>query len=166
MAQSTFEIKKAGRKWKVGEYRDEWLFRKVFNRKWKAEIAVDVYKTGGGWKDYCARISNEPSHRLEPAHALKLIKKINGEIAKLSPTCKEMTSYAEYLYKTGSDYGVVTITNGDDYFQRVHDTWYANLKKDGRVNIDLGCNGYHLMLTRKTGYGFISFVRSGRTATQ
>lgn len=135
----------------------------MFNRKWKAEIAIDVYKAGGGWKEYCARIREEPDHRPEPTHALELIEKIDGEIIKLSPTCQQITAYAKHLYNTKDYYGVVTVTNGNNYFHRIHDTWYSYSKNGGRVHINLGCNGYHLMLTKETAPDFVGFIKSGRS---
>ena len=85
---------------------DEWVFRRVFNRKWKARIAVEVYKSGGRWKDYCEKINQEPSYRSRPSHAIETISKANEEIIKLSPTCKEITAYGEYLIATEHNYGL------------------------------------------------------------
>ena len=63
MEYESLAIEKVGRKWKVIGSTDEWIFKRFFNRKWKAKIAVEVYKSGGRWKDYCKKINLEPSHR-------------------------------------------------------------------------------------------------------
>ena len=162
MESEFLRIEKIGRKWKVIGSTDEWIFRRVFNRKWKAKIAVEVYKSGGKWKEYCERINQEPSHRSPPSHALDIMQKASEEITKLSPTCEEITAYGEYLYENKTDYGVLTTTTGNDYFQRLHDTWYEHSKYGGRVHIDLGCNGYHLMLTKNTYMDFIDFIKKKR----
>jgi hypothetical protein len=162
MKNKYFELEKTGRKWKVGEYSDEWIFKRTFNRKWKPIAAVEVYKSGGKWKDYCKRISEEPCHRNEPVHVKEVILKANSEIKKLEPTCNEIADYAEHLYANNHDHGIVTLSNGNDYFQKIHDTWYSELKQGGRVNIDLGCKGYHLMLTKDTYQEFVDFVKDKR----
>jgi hypothetical protein len=59
-------------------------------------------------------------------------------------------------------HGTVTEANGEEYFQRIHDTWCQHSKYGGRVHIDLGCNGYHLMLTRETCADFMDFVMERR----
>ena len=82
-----------------------------------------------------------------------------GEIIKLSPTCEEITAYGDHLYETKHDHGVLTITNGNDYFQMVHDTWYSYSKYGGRVHTDLGCNGYHLMFIKEKYMDFIDFIK-------
>ena len=162
MESESLEIEKVGRKWKVVGSTDEWIFRRVFNRKWKAKIAVEVCKSGGKWKEYCKRINQVPSHRLQPSHSIEVMRKANAEITKLSPTCEEISAYGEYLFATNTNYGVVTLTNGNNQFQRLHDSWYAHSKYGGRVHVDLGCNGYHLMLTKNTYMDFIDFVKDMR----
>ena len=164
MEYESFVIEKVGRKWKVVGSADEWIFRRVFNRKWKAKIAVEVYKSGGKWKDYREKINQELSHRSQPYHAIETMRKANEEITKLSPTCEEIAAYGEYLYATSNNYGIVTLTNGNNYFQRLHDTWYEHSKYGGRVHIDLGCNGYHLMFTKNTYMEFIDFIKKRRIA--
>ena len=164
MGDGSLAIEKVGRKWKVIGSTDEWIFKRYFNRKWKAKIAVEVYKSGGRWKDYCEKINLEPSHRSQPSHSIEVMRKAYEEITKLSPTCEEITDYGKFLYETNANYGVVTLTNGNDHFQRLHDTWYSHSKYGGRVHIDLGCNGYHLMLTKNTYIDFIDFVKKRRSA--
>ena len=162
MENNPFRLEKTGRKWRVGEYGEEWLFKRVYNRKWKAEVAIEVYKSGGRWRDYCERLREEPYHRRKPVLAMEAIRKANGKVIKLKPTCEEISAYGEHLYETGNSHGTVTETNGEEYFQRIHDTWYQDSKQGGRVHIDLGCNGYHLMLTWETCADFINFVRERR----
>ena len=162
MKYKEMEIEKVRNKWKVIGSDDEWIFKKIFNRKWKAKIAVEVYKSGGKWKDYCIKINQHPSHRLQPLHAIEIMSRANEEIIKLSPTWEEISDYAEYLFENNKNYGVVTLTNGEDFFQRLHDTWYEHSKYGGRVRIDLGCNGYHLMLTKNTYVDFIDFIKNKR----
>ena len=155
-------IEKVAKKWRIIGSTDEWIFKRFFNRKWKVNIAVEVYESGGKWKDYCEKINQEPSHRSQPSHAIEAMQKANAEITKLSPTCEEITDYGEYLFVTKRNYGVVTLTNGNKYFQRLHDTWYEHSKYGGRVHIDLGCNRYHLMLMKNTYMDFIDFVKKKR----
>jgi hypothetical protein len=95
-----FQLKRTGRNWKVGEYSEEWLFRRVYNRKWKAEIAIEVYMSGGRWRDYCERIREEPYHGREPVHAIGAIRKAHVELMKMSPTCEEISAYGDHLYET------------------------------------------------------------------
>lgn len=166
MENKSLELKKIGRKWKVGEYSDEWIFKRFFNRKWKAIAAVEVYKSGGKWKDYCTRISEEPDHSIQPVHAMEIIEKANREIKELKPDCDEIAAYAEHLYANNQDHGTVTLSNGNNYFQKIHDTWYSAPKQGGRVHIDLGCKGYHLMLTKKTYQDFVDFVKDMRGASK
>ena len=46
MESESLAIEKVGRKWKVIGSTDEWIFRRAFNRKWKAKITVEVYESG------------------------------------------------------------------------------------------------------------------------
>ena len=105
MESESLEIEKEGRKWKVVGSTDEWIFRRVFNRKWKADIAVEVYKSGGKWKEYCQNINQEPYH------AIEAMRKANAEITKLSPTCEEITAYGDYLNGTKTN-GSLWISGG------------------------------------------------------
>lgn len=91
-----------------------------------------------------------------PYHALKIVEKALAEIRKLDPSCEEIEEYGE-----GGGYGTITYTNSDYYFgPLLHNTW--GKKVGGRVHIDLGCDGYHLMLDKHTAWGFIEFVKKMR----
>lgn len=121
-----------------------------------------MYKSGGKWKDYRTRISEKPDHRIEPVHTMKIIEKANSDIRELKHTCDEIAAYAEHLYATNQDHGTITLSNGDNYFQKIHDTWYSAPKQGKRVHIGLGCKGYHLMLTKETYQDFVDFVKEKR----
>ncbi|GBD98136.1 hypothetical protein BMS3Abin07_00144 [bacterium BMS3Abin07] len=84
-----------------------------------------------------------------------------NEIKNLVPTCEEIEEYGE---KNEDYYGVVTITQNEEYFIRddPHNTW--GLKRGGRVHIDIGCCGYHLMLDKRSVWDFISFIKEKRKA--
>ena len=91
-----------------------------------------------------------------PYHALEIVEEALKEIRELSPSCEEIVEYAQ-----GGGYGTVTYTSSDNYFgPRLHDTW--GVKFGGRVHIDIGCIGYHLMLDKRTAWGFVEFIKRKR----
>ena len=40
-------VEKSGRKWMVSGQGDEWVLKKEYPTKWKAELALRVWKEGG-----------------------------------------------------------------------------------------------------------------------
>jgi len=133
-------------------------FRKKFPTKWKAEIAMNVFKEGGRVSDYwekARKISNERPKRM-PDKAIEKVEKSLLEIELIDPTCEEIIEYAK-----NADYGTVTITNNEDYFPpSLHNTW--GNKSGGKVHIDIGCDGYHLMLDQHHSKKFIDFIKNKR----
>ena len=79
-----------------------------------------------------------------------------NEIKALNPTPKEIEKYDD-LY---GGYEVSTITNNNNYFLRLHNTW--GLKRGGRIHIDIGVNQIHLMLDKNTAPEFIDFIKKAR----
>ena len=91
-----------------------------------------------------------------PHKAIKILEGALEEIKALDPTGDEIEKFAE---KAG--YGIVTSTENENYFgPRLHNTW--GVKFGGRVHIDIGCCGYHLMLDKKAVWEFIEFIKSER----
>lgn len=91
-----------------------------------------------------------------PYRALRIVEEAHAEIRKLNPSCEEIEEYGE-----GGGYGTVTYTKSDYCFgPRLHDTW--DVKFGGKVHIDIGCDGYHLMLDKNTVWGFVEFVKRKR----
>ena len=152
------EVVKQGRKWIVTGEGDGWVFRKTFPTKWKAEVAATVFKAGGRWSDYCRAAREEATRRpaVEPVHAVEIVERALDEIRRLDPTCEEIVAYGQQ-----ASYGEVTFSDSKQYFPpRLHDTW--GLKRGGRVHIDMGCSGYHLMLDKHGAAGFIEFIKTRR----
>jgi len=152
------KLVKKGRKWSVEGDGEDWIFNKRFPTKWKAEIALRVFENGGRVSDYWkeARRYAESRPAIEPKHVLKKLESALEEIRELDPTCDEIVEFAK---DTG--YGEVTITKSEYYFgPRLHNTWGE--KQGGRVHIDIGCCGYHLMLDKHTAPAFIEFIRHNR----
>jgi len=91
-----------------------------------------------------------------PSKALAEIEKACEEIKKLQPISDEIVSYAKQ-----ASYGEVTYTKDESYFgPKVHNTW--GKKQRGRVHIDIGSEGYHLMLDRHASLRFIEFIKKVR----
>jgi hypothetical protein len=91
-----------------------------------------------------------------PYKALAEIEKSSTEITELKPTCEEIEAYGENGY-----YGAVTYTGSAGYHKpKIHNTWGE--KRGGRVHIDMGCGGYHLMLDRSFAKDFIDFIKERR----
>jgi hypothetical protein len=159
------KLKKEGRKWVIqGDVNEDdnkgWIFRKKFPTKWKAEIAINVFKEGGRVSDYwekVRKISNERPKRI-PNKAIEKVEKSLLEIGLMDPTCEEIIEYAEI-----AGYGTVTITDNENYFPPRLDNTYGK-KFGGRVHIDVGCGGYHLMLDQYKSKNFIDFIKNKRTS--
>ena len=56
-------IEKSGKKWIVRGQDKGWIFRKVFPRKWKAEVALNVFQEGGRVSDYWKAAREEQERR-------------------------------------------------------------------------------------------------------
>lgn len=82
------------------------------------------------------------------------------EIEALDPTSEEIEEYAQ-----DAGYGVATVSKTDEYFgPSIHDTW--GQKSGGRVHIDIGSGGWHLMLDRFSAFDFIAFIKEKRKKVQ
>lgn len=150
------KIEKKGKKWIVKGDGKEWIYNKTFLTKWKAEVAVEVFKEGGRVSDYWNKLKEINRPIGVPYKALKIINDAFEEINKLNPTCEEIEKYGDQ-----AEYGEVTITESNRYFPpEVHNTWGE--KAPGRVHIDLGCNSVHLMLDKKHVNKFITFIKNCR----
>jgi len=82
-----YETRKKGRKWIVEGKGNGWIFEKTFPAKWKAQIAMKVFKEGGRVSDYWERAREEAPPPREPKRVLKILEKALGEIEQLEPTC-------------------------------------------------------------------------------
>ncbi len=152
------EIIKMGRKYLIKGDEEGWVFNKNFPTKWKAEIALEVFKDGGSVQDYWKRKKHReenPIHR-NPTRAIQILEKALDEIRELGPTCDEIIAFSE----VSSNW---THSRSKSYHSpRLHNTW--GYKKGGRVHIDLGCAGIHVMLTKECVYGFIDFIKDERSS--
>ncbi|TVM00175.1 MAG: hypothetical protein CV087_15355 [Candidatus Brocadia sp. WS118] len=164
------ELVKVGRKWVFKEVGNGWIFNRKFSTEWKAQVALRVFKKGGRISDYWAEVRKVNDKRTirVPHNMLEKMNQSLKEINHLTPTCKDINEYSEYLYSNKKDYGVVTVSNINGIFPpKIHDTWHK--KAGGRVHIDIGCCGYHLMLDKKWVKDFIEFIKNKRkspTATK
>lgn len=150
------KIEKKGKKWIVKGDGKEWIYNKTFLTKWKAEVAVEVFKEGGRVSDYWNKLKEINRPIRGPYKALKIINDAFEEIKKLNPTCEEIEKYGDQ-----AEHGEVTITDSKRYFPpKVHNTY--GKKAPGRVHIDLGYNGVHLMLDKKHVNKFITFIKNHR----
>jgi len=153
------KIVKDGRKWAIRGEGEGWIFNRKFPTKWKAEIALEVFKEGGKVSDYWKRAREKAPPRREPWRVRERLEKALAEIKRLDPTCEEIEEYGK-----NAGYGVVTFTESEEYFgPRLHDTW--GVKSGGRVHIDIGCCGYHLMLDKNYAEYFIQFIKDKRKAS-
>ncbi len=151
------KVVKKGRKWFIEGNGNGWIFNRSFPTKWKAEIALEVFKEGGRVSDYYWRIKEKAPPKRKPWRVIKKLEILCEKIKELRPTCDEIVEFAENI----ADYGQVTYTDDDNYFgPRVHDTWLKKL--GGRVHIDIGCRGYHLMLDKNVVETFIDFIENRR----
>lgn len=152
------KLVKEGRKWIIEGDGEGWIFNKRFPSKWKAEIALKVFKNGGRVSDYWkeARRYAESRPIIEPKHVPKRLERSLEEIRSLDPTCDEIVEFGK-----DAGYGIVTITEDEDYYEpHLHNTW--GRKYRGRVHIDIGCRGYHLMLDKNIASAFIEFIKRKR----
>ena len=149
-------IVKVGRKWLIQGEGSGWIFNKKFPTKWKAEVALEVFKKGGRVSDYWKKQRECAPPSRESSKALALVTKALEEIKNLDPTCEEIEEYGK-----NAGYGVVTSAKSENYFgPRLHNSWGD--KQGGRVHIDIGCCGYHLMLDKNHANDFISFIKGKR----
>ncbi len=154
------EIIKMGRKYVIKGDGDGWAFNKTFPTKWKAEIAMEVFKDGGTIQDYWKRKKFREENPIikTPTKVIQILEKALGEINELGPTCDEIVEFSEDFYDS-------TRTNSKNYFgPSLHNTW--GYKTGGRVHIDIGCDGVHLMLTKDTVYAFIDFIKDKRRSSK
>ena len=95
--RKTMKLVKKGRKWIVEGDGEGWIFNKRFPTKWKAEIALKVFKKGGRVSDYWkeARRYAESRPSIEPKHVLKKLERSLEEIRSLDPTCDEVVEFAK-----------------------------------------------------------------------
>ena len=152
------KLVKKGRKWIVEGDGEGWIFNKRFPTKWKAEIALRAFENGVRVSDYWkeARRYAESRPAIEPKHVLKKLESALEEIRELDPTCDEIEEFGK-----DAGYGIVTITEDEDYYEpHLHNTW--GRKYRGRVHIDIGCRGYHLMLGEHVAPAFIEFIKRKR----
>jgi len=151
-------VEKVGRKWIIEGKGKGWIFGRTFPMKWKAQIALEVFKEGGKVSDYwkASREYAAKHPKTPPWRAIEKVTKALEEIKRLYPTCEEIEEYGK-----GVGYGVVTITEHKRYFSpHLHNTW--EVKKEGRVHIDIGSGGYHLMLDKHWAENFIKFIKNKR----
>ena len=142
-----------GHKWLIEGNGKEWIFNKQFSTKWQALLAMEVFGKGGGVSEYWAA---KREHRKREMNAWRVREQLEhalDEIQKLDPTSEEIEEYGE-----NAGYGVVTYTRNAGYYPaRLHNTW--GTKWGGRVHIDIGSSGTHLMLDKVSVWDFIEFVR-------
>ncbi|QRF76132.1 hypothetical protein Thermo_01649 [Thermoplasmatales archaeon] len=151
-------VEKLDKKWIIKGEGDGWVFNRKFPRKWKAETALRLFREGRSLQDYWDEVRYSSGAVREPTKALESVKKALSEILSLNPTIEEVVAYAE---KMEGIHGVVTFTEGNDFFgPSLHNTW--QIKTGGRVHIDIGAEGYHLMLNKKYSRDFIEFIKSRR----
>lgn len=150
------KVVKIGRKWAIEGEGEGWIFNRTFPTKWKAEVASKVFKEGGRVSDYWKRAREKAPPKRKPWRVREKLEKALIEIELLDPSCEEIEEYGE-----NAGYGVVTVTENKDYFfPHLHDTWGE--KYGGRVHIDIGCGGYHLMLDKYSAEDFIEFIKNKR----
>lgn len=163
------KLTKVKNKWVIKGKGEGWILNKTFPTKWKAEIALEVFKKGGRVSDYwkTAKEQAKKRPRETPWRVTEELEKALSEIKRLDPTCKEIEEYGKDIKGDccGYGYGVVTMAKGEGYFgPRLHDTW--QIKNGGRVHIDIGCCGYHLMLDKGWAIDFIEFIKNKRKETR
>ena len=149
-------IVKVGRKWAVEGVGEGWIFNKRFPTKWKATLALEVFKKGGRVSDYWKAAREHLPPKRIPWRAGERVLRIFDEIEALKPTPEEIEEYGKI-----ASYGAATYTDEEGYFPpRLHDTW--GLKSGGRVHIDIGSGGVHLMLDKDEARDFIEFIKTER----
>ena len=145
-------------KWIIEGKGKGWIFDKTFPTKWKAKIALEVFKKGGKVSDYwkAARKYKEKRPKIYPSRVIEKLEEALDKIKELDPTCEEIEEYGKEKVS-----GVVTYTDSERYYPpHLHDTW--RVKSGGRVHIDIGCKGVHLMLDQYYAYDFIEFIKDKR----
>jgi len=94
------KVKKTGKKWIVAGHGDGWVLKKEFPTKWKAEMALRVWKKGGRVSDYWAAAREEKVRREAIAF---------GRAAELA---QGRLNSAQRLYPGGAtfdDYELITV---------------------------------------------------------
>ena len=128
----------------------------MFPAKWKALIGIKVFQKGGRVLDYKQALKSHPKRPMDAWRVRQELESALREMQELEPTTEEIEEYG----KTAG-YGVVTYTQSTRYFPpSLHDTW--GLKHGGRVHIDIGSNGTHLMLDKFSAWDFIDFIKDRR----
>ena len=61
-------IVRVGRKYRIEGAADGWVAKRSFPTKWKAEIALKVFKSGGTFRKYCEKM-NEALHERPEARS-------------------------------------------------------------------------------------------------
>jgi hypothetical protein len=146
------------RKWIIEGVSEGWVAGLSFPTKWKAEVALRVYQNGGGKRDYWAEVKRVRAQRprQEPNKKRAELERALKVIQKLKPTDDDISEFAET-----AGYGTVTRSEDQkDFPPHIHNTW--GKKSGGSVHIDIGCCGYHLMLTYTTAVDFIRFIKTKR----
>jgi len=149
------KLVKYGRKWRVEGDGEGWIFKKTFPAKWKAELATQVFQKGGRVSDYWKKAREQAAeHQLISRKVLARVRKALARIIELAPTCPEIDAYP-------AGHGAETHTDATGCFTpKLHDTW--QIKPGGRVHIDIGCCGRHLMLNAHDAEDFIRFIEKSR----
>ncbi len=115
-------IKLNNGKWGIKGIKSGWIVNKTFRLKWKAEIALEVFKNGGRISDYWIKSREEKFKREErfPLNVMNQLEEGLKVINEMDPTPEEIEEFA----RENNDYGVVTISESNDYFPpRIHNTW-------------------------------------------
>jgi len=147
---------KKRRKWVIEGEGEGWIFKWVFPAKWKALIGIEVFQKGGRVSDYWIAARKHPKRVMHAGRVRQELESALEEMQKLEPTTEEIEEYGK-----AAGYGVVTYTRSTQYFPpTLHDTWGS--KKGGRVHIDIGSNGTHLMLDKFSAWAFIGFIEEKR----
>jgi hypothetical protein len=95
----------------------------------------------------------------KPRKVMAQIEKYFNEIEELNPTPAEIEAFGDEKFE--EMYGAISITNAIGYFRpKIHNTW--RLKFGGRVHIDIGSGGYHIMLAKWAAPYFIEFIKKHR----
>ncbi len=152
------KIVKVDNKWVIKGKGKGWIIDRIFSRKWKAEVALEVFNKGGRVSDYWKAAREYAANRpiRIPYQAIEKLTNALEEIKCLNPTCEEINQYAETV-----GYGTLTYSNNKNYFPpSLHNTWCV--KSGGRVHIDIGCCGNHLMLDKYAAPDFIEFIKKKR----
>ena len=144
---------KKGRKWVIEGDGEGWIYHWVFPAKWKAIVGMEVFRKGGRVTDYKKALKSHPPSPRNTGKVRQELESALETMLELEPTTEEIEEYGK-----DAGYGVVTYTQNTGYFPpSVHDTW--RMKRGGRVHIDVGSNGTHLMLDKFSAWDFIDFIK-------